>query len=35
MKELMCKNHAIIFIDKGNISDMDLYQDALHILERG
>ena len=31
----MCKTHAIIFFGNGNISDMDLYQDELHLLERG
>ena len=33
--QYMCKTHAIIFFDNGNISDMDLYQDELHLLERG
>ena len=30
----MSKNQAKIFIDNGNISDMNLYQDCLHLLER-
>ena len=29
------KNYETIFIDNGNISDMDLYPDGLHLLERG
>ena len=31
----MCKKNDIVFIDKRNISNMDLYQDRLHLLERG
>ena len=31
----MCKKNGIVFIDNGNISNMDLYQDGLHTLERG
>ena len=31
----MCKKKGIVFIDSGNISNMDLYQDDLHLLERG
>ena len=31
----MCKNHAIIYICNGNISDINLYQDGLHLLEPG
>ena len=31
----MCKKNGIVFIDNGNISDMDLYQDGLHLLELG
>ena len=31
----MCKKNGIVFIDNGNISNMDLYQDGLHLLERG
>ena len=31
----MCKKNGIVFIDSGNISNMDLYQDDLHLLERG
>ena len=31
----MCDKNAIVFIDNGNISNMDLYQDDLHLLERG
>ena len=30
----MCKKNGIVFIDNGNISNMDLYQDGLHSLER-
>ena len=30
----MCKKKGIVFIVNGNISDMDLYQDGLHLLER-
>ena len=29
----MCKNYAIMLIDNGNISNMDLYQVGLHLLE--
>ena len=31
----VCKKNGIVFIDDGNISNMDLYQDGLHLLERG
>ena len=31
----MYKKNGIAFIDNGNISNMDLYQDGLHLLERG
>ena len=31
----MCKKNSIVFIDNGNISNMDLYQDGMHLLERG
>ena len=31
----MCKKNGIVFVDNGNISNMDLYQDGLHLLERG
>ena len=31
----MCNKNGIVFIDNGNISNMDLYQDGFHILERG
>ena len=31
----MCKKNGLVFIDNGNISNMDLYQDGVHILERG
>ena len=31
----MCKKNGIVFIDNGNISNMDLYQDGSHLLERG
>ena len=31
----MCKKNGIVFIDNGNISNMDIYQDGLHLLERG
>ena len=31
----MCKKNGLVFIDNGNISNMDLYQDSLHLLERG
>ena len=31
----MCKKNGIVLIDNGNISNMDLYQDGLHLLERG
>ena len=30
----MCKKNGIVLIDNGNISNMDLYQDGLHLLER-
>ena len=30
-----CQKNRIVFIDNGNISNMDLYQDGLHLLERG
>ena len=30
-----CKKNGIVFIGNGNISNMDLYQDGLHLLERG
>ena len=31
----LCKKDGIVFIDNVNISNMDLYQDGLHLLERG
>ena len=31
----MCRKNGIVFIDNGNISNIDLYQDGLHLLERG
>ena len=31
----MCKKNGLVFIDNGNISNMYLYQDGLHLLERG
>ena len=31
----MCKKDGIVFIDSENISNMDLYQDGLRLLERG
>ena len=31
----MCKRNGIVLVDNGNISSMDLYQDDLHLLERG
>ena len=31
----MYKKKGIVFIDNGNVSNMDLYQDGLHLLERG
>ena len=31
----MCEKNGIVFIGNGNISNMDLYQDGLHLLERG
>ena len=31
----MCKKNGTVSIDNGNISNMDLYQDGLHLLERG
>ena len=31
----MCKKNGIVFIDNGNISNMDLYQDGSHLLEWG
>ena len=31
----LCKKNGIVFIDNGNISNMDLYQVGLHLLERG
>ena len=31
----MCKKNGIVFIDSENISNMDLYQDGLRLLERG
>ena len=30
----MCKKNGIVFIDNGNISNMDLYQEHLRLLER-
>ena len=27
--------NGIVFVDNGNISNMDLYQDGLHLLESG
>ena len=31
----MCNKNDIVFIDNGNISNMDLYQDGFHLVERG
>ena len=31
----MCKKNGKVFLDNGNISNMDLYQDGLHLPERG
>ena len=31
----MRNKSGIVFIDNGNISNMDLHQDGLHFLERG
>ena len=31
----ICKKNGVAFIDNGDISSMDLYQDSLHLLERG
>ena len=31
----MCKKNRIVFIDNGNISNLDLYQNCLDLLERG
>ena len=31
----MFKKNGIVFIDNGSISNMDLYQDGLHLPERG
>ena len=31
----MCKKNGIVLIDNGNVSNMDLYQDGFHLLERG
>ena len=31
----MCKKNRTVFIDNGNICNMDLYQDGSHLLERG
>ena len=31
----MCKKNSIVFTDNGNISNVDLYQDGLQLLERG
>ena len=31
----ICNKNGIVFIDNGNISNMDLYHDGLHLLERG
>ena len=31
----MSKKNFIVFVDNGNISNMDLYQDGLHLLEPG
>ena len=31
----MCRKNGIVFIDNGNISNMDLYQNDVHLLERG
>ena len=31
----MCKKNGIVFIDNGNIYNMDLYEDGLHLLEWG
>ena len=30
----MCRKNGIVFIDNGNISNMDLYQNDVHLLER-
>ena len=31
----MCKKNGIILTDNGNIFNIDLYQDGLHLLESG
>ena len=31
----MCNKNGLFFIDNGNTSNMDLYQDGSHLLERG
>ena len=31
----MYKKNGMVFIDNGNISNIDLYRDGLHLLERG
>ena len=31
----MCNKNGIVFIENGNISNVDLYQDGLQLLERG
>ena len=31
----MCKKNGIVFVDNGNISNMDLHQDDLHLMKRG
>ena len=31
----MCKKNGIVLIDNGNISNMDLYEVGLHLLDRG
>ena len=31
----MYKKNGIVLVDNGNISNMDLYQDGLNLLERG
>ena len=29
----MCNKNSMVFIDNGNIPNMDLYQDDVHLLE--
>ena len=34
-EKVVCNKKGIVFIDNGNISNMDLYQDDLHWKEKG